>query len=81
MQTQQMQQYVRKSHTKMKMSKKLTHPSPVRSGSLWKYGFSEPTQHASSGLMGFWQTNAELPLPVGSMIDSTTASGTGIGRR
>jgi hypothetical protein len=76
MQTQQLQQaYVPEVATKkMKMSKKLTHPSPVRSGAVSSapMDFSEPTQNSSSGLMDFSESTLN-PLPVGSMIDSTAA--------
>jgi hypothetical protein len=76
MQTQQLQQaYVPEVATKkMKMSKKLTHPSPVRSGkvSSGPMDFSEPTHYATSGLMDVGQPTLN-PLPVGSMIDSTAA--------
>jgi hypothetical protein len=76
MQTQQLQQaYVPEVATKkMKMSKKLTHPSPVRSGkvSSGPMDFSEPTHNASSGLMDFSEPTLN-PLPVGSMTDSTAA--------
>ena len=76
MQTQQLQQaYVPEVATKkMKMSKKLTHPSPVRSGKISSgpMDFSEPAHNSSSGLMDFGEPTLN-PLPVGSMIDSTAA--------
>jgi hypothetical protein len=76
MQTQQLHQpYVPEVATKkMKMSKKLSHPSPVRSGKVASgvMDFAEPLGNVSSGLMDFAEPSLN-PLPVGSMIDSTAA--------